>query len=122
MFCSCSLSAWREGLRLPLLSHTATPGEHTGGRFQRLLEQMNVQRGDDLEDDFVPDDLVASSGEEDATFDPHQPGDDIDGLLSADEDAENEEPAPKGKQTSAKRKRREKEKERQAKVIRTLSI
>ncbi|KAN0077350.1 U3-containing 90S pre-ribosomal complex subunit domain containing protein [Tylopilus felleus] len=77
---------------------------------------MNVQRGDDLEDDFVPDDLVASSGEEDATFDPRQgPGDDIDALLSADEDAEQDEPVLEGEATRAKRKRREKEKERQAK-------
>lgn len=78
---------------------------------------MNVQRGDDLEDDFVPDDLVASSGEEDTTFNPRQGGgDDIDGLLSADEEAEQEEPAHKGKATLEKRKRREKEKERKAKV------
>ncbi|KAF8559510.1 hypothetical protein OG21DRAFT_1402376 [Imleria badia] len=77
---------------------------------------MNVQRGDDLEDDFVLDDLVASSGEEDATFDPRQgAGDDIDNLLSADEDAEQDEPALEGKAILAKRKRREKEKERQAK-------
>lgn len=82
---------------------------------------MNVQRGDDLEDDFVPDDLVASSGEEDATFDPRQgPGDDIDALLSADEDAEQDEPVLEGEATRAKRKRREKEKERQAKVTCTI--
>lgn len=78
---------------------------------------MRVQRGDDLEDDFVPDELVALSGEEDAAFDARQgAGDGIDGLLSADEEAEQDEPAPKGKAASAKRKRREKEKERQAKV------
>jgi len=77
---------------------------------------MNVQRGDDLEDDFVPDDLVASSGEEDATFDSRQgAAGDIDGLLSAEEEAEQDEPPPKGKAVLAKRKRREKEKERQAK-------
>lgn len=82
---------------------------------------MSVQRGDDLEDDFVPDDLVASSGEEEAAFDPRQgAGDDIDGLLSADEEAEQAEPAPKGKATLAKRKRREKDKERQAKVTCTV--
>ncbi|KAG6376086.1 U3-containing 90S pre-ribosomal complex subunit-domain containing protein [Boletus reticuloceps] len=77
---------------------------------------MNVQRGDDLEDDFVPDDLVASSGEEDITFDSRQgAAGDIDGLLSADEEAEQDEPPPKGKAVLAKRKRREKDKERQAK-------
>ena len=78
---------------------------------------MIVQRGDDLEDDFVPDDLVASSGEEDAAFDaPQGASDDIEGLLSADEEAEQGEPPLKGKATLAKRKRREKDKERQAKV------
>ncbi|KAH0830508.1 U3-containing 90S pre-ribosomal complex subunit-domain containing protein [Lanmaoa asiatica] len=77
---------------------------------------MNIQRGDDLGDDFVPDELVASSGEEDAAFDPRQgAGDGIDGLLSADEEAEQDEPALKGKASLAKRKRREKDKERQAK-------
>lgn len=82
---------------------------------------MSAQRGDDLEDDFVPDELVASSGEEDAAFDTRQgAGDGIDDLLSADEEAEQDEPAPKGKATLAKRRRREKEKERQAKVICTV--
>ncbi|KAG8217451.1 U3-containing 90S pre-ribosomal complex subunit-domain containing protein [Butyriboletus roseoflavus] len=77
---------------------------------------MSAQRGDDLEDDFVPDELVASSGEEDAAFDSRQgAGDGIDSLLSADEDAEQDEPAPKGKATLAKRKRREKDRERRAK-------
>ncbi|KAG9318415.1 U3-containing 90S pre-ribosomal complex subunit-domain containing protein [Chiua virens] len=78
---------------------------------------MSGQRGDDLEDDFVPDELVASSGEEDpAEFDhPQGAGDGIDALLSADEEGEHDEPAPKGKASVAKRKRREKEKERQAK-------
>jgi len=73
---------------------------------------LAVQRGDDLEDDFVPDDLVASSDDEGPA------GDAIDALLSADEDAELDEPPPptiKGKTPSAKRKRREREKERQAK-------
>ncbi|KAI6150838.1 U3-containing 90S pre-ribosomal complex subunit-domain containing protein [Pisolithus tinctorius] len=67
-------------------------------------------RGDDLEDDYVPDDLVASSGEEEDALASHVPAsDDIGGLLSADEDAEQESAA------LAKRKRREKEKERKAK-------
>lgn len=82
---------------------------------------MSAQRGDDLGDDFVLDELVALSGEEDAGFDSRPgAGDGIDGLLSADEEAEQDEPAPKGKATLAKRKRREKDKERQAKVTCTL--
>ncbi|KAG2077808.1 hypothetical protein BDR04DRAFT_1041922 [Suillus decipiens] len=72
---------------------------------------MNGQRGDDLDDDFVPDELVATSGEED-----NGPGDDIGGLLSADEDAEEAEVHIKEKPTTEKkRKRREKEKERKIK-------
>ncbi|KAG1754254.1 U3-containing 90S pre-ribosomal complex subunit-domain containing protein [Suillus lakei] len=72
---------------------------------------MNGQRGDDLDDDFVPDDLVATSGEED-----NGPGDDIGGLLSADEDAEEAEVNMKEKSAiEKKRKRREKEKERKIK-------
>lgn len=72
---------------------------------------MNGQRGDDLDDDFVPDELVATSGEED-----NGPGDDIGGLLSADEDAEEAEVHIKEKTTTEKkRKRREKEKERKIK-------
>lgn len=72
---------------------------------------MNGQRGDDLDDDFVPDELVATSGEED-----NGPGDDIGGLLSADEDAEEAEAHIKEKPaTEKKRKRREKEKERKIK-------
>ncbi|KAI6039007.1 U3-containing 90S pre-ribosomal complex subunit-domain containing protein [Pisolithus marmoratus] len=67
-------------------------------------------RGDDLEDDYVPDDLVASSGEDEDTLDPHVlTSNDVGGLLSADEDAEQESAA------LAKRKRREREKERMAK-------
>ncbi|KAG0705174.1 U3-containing 90S pre-ribosomal complex subunit-domain containing protein [Suillus ampliporus] len=71
---------------------------------------MNGQRGDDLDDDFVPDELVATSGEED-----NGPGDDIGGLLSADEDAEEAEVIKEKSATEKKRKRREKEKERKAK-------
>ncbi|KAG1778542.1 U3-containing 90S pre-ribosomal complex subunit-domain containing protein [Suillus placidus] len=72
---------------------------------------MNGQRGDDLDDDFVPDELVATSGEEDNGL-----GDDIGGLLSADEDAEEAELRIKEKPTTEKkRKRREKEKERKIK-------
>ena len=79
---------------------------------------MNGQRGDDLDDDFVPDELVATSGEEDEVDNrPGDHGDDIDGLLSADEDAEESQEKIKEKSaTEKKRKRREKEKERKAKV------
>lgn len=77
---------------------------------------MNQQRGDDLDDDFVPDDLVAMSEDEGVP----QAGDaeDIGSLLSADEN-EVEGKAQPSMSTSAsakKRKRRAKEKERKAKV------
>ncbi|KAI0670591.1 U3-containing 90S pre-ribosomal complex subunit-domain containing protein [Trametes maxima] len=72
-----------------------------------------MQRGDDLEDDFVLDDLVALSDEDDL---PNT--EDISGLLSADEDGGGD--AQSGQPQSAaalekKRKRRAKEKERKAK-------
>ncbi|OBZ75478.1 hypothetical protein A0H81_04539 [Grifola frondosa] len=73
---------------------------------------MIRQRGDDLDDDFVPDDLVAMSEEEDL-----QDGEDI-GLLTADEDVDIQgetSQADKDAQEK-KRKRRVKEKERKAKV------
>ena len=73
-----------------------------------------MQHGDDLEDDFVPDDLVALSGEEDL---PN--AEDIGGLLSADEDdagAAQPSPAQSAAALEKKRKRRAKEKERKAKV------
>ncbi|KIJ17350.1 hypothetical protein PAXINDRAFT_10191 [Paxillus involutus ATCC 200175] len=73
---------------------------------------MSGQRGDDLEDDFVPDELVASSGEEDGRT---EAVDGIEGLLSADEDAEQEEAERRGKAALSKRKRKEREKERRAK-------
>ncbi|KAH9901174.1 U3-containing 90S pre-ribosomal complex subunit-domain containing protein [Cubamyces lactineus] len=72
-----------------------------------------MQHGDDLEDDFVPDDLVALSDEEDL---PN--ADDIGGLLSADEDdagAAQPNPVQSAAALEKKRKRRAKEKERKAK-------
>ncbi|KAH7889769.1 U3-containing 90S pre-ribosomal complex subunit-domain containing protein [Phlebopus sp. FC_14] len=75
---------------------------------------MSGQHGDDLEDDFVPDELVASSGEEELGA-RTEAGDDIEGLLSADEELDQEDADRQGKETSAKRKRREKEKERKTK-------
>ena len=70
--------------------------------------------GDDLEDDFVPDDLVALSDEDDI---PET--DDIGELLSADEDGGQASQPSQSKSAAAlekKRKRRAKEKERKAKV------
>jgi hypothetical protein len=90
-----------------------------GSSVQPLLslqynsKTMMRQGGDDLDDDFVPDDLVALS--DGIASDP---GDDVQNLLSADEEAEEDgesdfkPKSDKGK----KRKRREKEKERKAKV------
>jgi protein CMS1 len=73
---------------------------------------MMRQGGDDLDDDFVPDDLVALS--DGAASDP---GDDVQDLLSPDEEAEDSEGDLKAKSDKEKkRKRREKEKERKAKV------
>ncbi|EMD38614.1 hypothetical protein CERSUDRAFT_113793 [Gelatoporia subvermispora B] len=73
-----------------------------------------THRGDDLDDDFVLDDLVALSDE-----DVVQPADadDIAGLLSAEEASEVEGEPSRNNSVSAekKRKRREKEKERKLK-------
>ncbi|KAA1471258.1 hypothetical protein DENSPDRAFT_776008 [Dentipellis sp. KUC8613] len=67
-----------------------------------------AHNGDDLDDDFVPDDIVALS----ETDDVDDADDDIEKLLSADEDAPvNQEQSLVDK----KRKRREKEKQRKAK-------
>jgi len=72
---------------------------------------MLRQRGDDLDDDFVPDDLVALS---DAAA--SDPGGDVHDLLSADEGAEDDGRDDKTKfDREKKRKRREKEKQRKAK-------
>ena len=72
---------------------------------------MMTQRGDDLDDDFVPDDLVALS--DGAVSDPG----DVQDLLSADEEAEGGgEDNKLALDKERKRKRREKEKERKAKV------
>lgn len=82
---------------------------------------MNNRRGDDLDDDFVPDDLVALSGEEDEDDGPSvEDGRDY---LSAEEEGQN----PSGSGTAPadsdkKRKRRERDKERKAKVSLELSF
>ncbi|KAI0928324.1 hypothetical protein AcW1_005603 [Taiwanofungus camphoratus] len=74
---------------------------------------MDRQGGDDLDDDFVPDDLVAMSEDEDEAPDV----DDIAGLLSADEDIEVDviHATTSNDTIEKKRKRRAKEKERRAK-------
>jgi len=70
------------------------------------------QGGDDLDDDFVPDELVALS-------DGDEPADDVQGSLSVDEEAvddvEGELESNNKPVKEKKRKRREKEKERKAK-------
>lgn len=74
---------------------------------------MAHHRGDDLDDDFMPDETVALS--EDEGFASLGDHDDIGKLLSADED---EVDPPKERPNSLlekKRRRREKEKERRAK-------
>lgn len=78
---------------------------------------MSKQGGDDLDDDFVPDDLVALSEDEDAGQSAE--GDDIGAFLSAGEEDEAQESRAQGASKGAsekKRKRRAKEKERRAKV------
>lgn len=74
-----------------------------------MAQDLLGNGADSLEDDFVPDDLVALSGEEDeATFTAEG---------AAVDDLEEEQPAAtSGDATKKKRKRREKEKERKAKV------
>ncbi|KAH9053848.1 U3-containing 90S pre-ribosomal complex subunit-domain containing protein [Lactarius vividus] len=76
---------------------------------------MALHRGDDLDDDFMPDETVALS--EDEGFASLGDHDDIGNLLSADEDQVD---PPKERPNSLlkkekKRRRREKEKERRAK-------
>ncbi|KAI0049659.1 hypothetical protein FA95DRAFT_1581570 [Auriscalpium vulgare] len=83
---------------------------------------MAHHRGDDLDDDFLPDDSVAFLEEDNASHlaDPDDP-DDIGNLLSADEHSDPElEPEAdiadvQKAAAEKKRKRREKEKERKAK-------
>jgi len=76
------------------------------------------QGGDDLDDDFVPDELVAlSDGEEPVGGSASDPADDVHGSLSVEEEASDDGEAERkneGKKEK-KRKRREKEKERKAK-------
>jgi hypothetical protein len=91
-------------LRLILVtSHFATMAHH---------------RGDDLEDDFMPDEFVAFS-EDDESLSLVGDPDDIGKLLSADEEEEGAESPMERTKTllnEKKRRRREKEKERKAKA------
>ena len=78
---------------------------------------MAHHRGDDLEDDFMPDETVALS-EDEALESLVGDQDDVGKLLSADEGEQDmESPTERTKAFSdeKKRKRREKEKERKAK-------
>lgn len=78
---------------------------------------MSHHRGDDLEDDFMPDEMVVIS-EDEASGSHIGDQDDIGKLLSADEEEGSTEPlmeTTKGPLDEKKRRRREKEKERKAK-------
>lgn len=68
------------------------------------------QGGDDLGDDFVVDDLVAFSGDEDAAFDDGVLSDSRD-AISGEEDGGDRSPPTANTGTERKRKRREKEKD-----------
>lgn len=79
---------------------------------------MSTQRGDDFEDDFVADDLIAESPEEELE------------IASSTEDEEDSpptsgqtagQPSSEGRAKAKKRKRREKEKEKKAKVLEHLT-
>lgn len=80
------------------------------GIFWRIMDT----HGDDLDDDFVPDDLVAMSEDEDHSAD----GEDVGDFLSGDEGGAGEAGPSQISQAAMdkKRKRRQKEKERKAKV------
>lgn len=74
------------------------------------------QGADDLEDDFLVDDIVALSGDEDTAFDdgPLSDTGEVHDTMSGEDDVgRNPQPAT---DTERKRKRREKEKDRKAKV------
>jgi protein CMS1 len=80
---------------------------------------MAYHKGDDLDDDFVPDETVALSEDEGfgSLVGDH---DDIGKLLSADEEEKEDVESPiertQAPSEEKKRRRREKEKERKAKV------
>ncbi|KAJ3476337.1 hypothetical protein NLI96_g11222 [Meripilus lineatus] len=83
-----------------------------------LDNRLPTHGGDDLEDDFIPDDLVAlSDPEEEETEDAIQgPDADINAFLSPDEEDVDEAELQRSQAAAEKkRKRREKEKEKKAK-------
>jgi len=85
---------------------------------------MAHHRGDDLDDDFMPDEIVALS-EDEGFGSLVGDQDDVGNLLSADEE-EGDIERPHTERTNAlleekKRRRREKEKERKAKVCHPLN-
>lgn len=73
-----------------------------------------MQGGDDLDDDFVPDDLVALSDDESVAGSSHSISDEGDDAISGAEEAGAQ--GTTKASSDKKRKRREKEKERKAKV------
>lgn len=73
-----------------------------------------MQGGDDLEDDFVPDDLVALSDDESVVGSSHPFSDGENDTLSGGEETGAQSIA--NATSDKKRKRREREKERRAKV------
>jgi hypothetical protein len=83
-----------------------------------LLPIMAYHKGDDLEDDFMPDETVALS-EDEGFGSLVGDQDDIGKLLSADEEEKEDVASPvertKAPSDEKKRRRREKEKERKAK-------
>jgi hypothetical protein len=84
-----------------------------------LLLIAMKQGGDDLGDDFVVDDLVALSGEEDAAFDGgllSDSGEAHDAISGEEDNGDRNPQQTTAAVTERKRKRREKEKERKAKV------
>ena len=99
----------------PLPTRPPITSDHTSPL--RLLPMMAHHRGDDLEDDFMPDETVVLS-EDEALESLVGDQDDIGKLLSADEEEQDMvSPTERTKAFSdeKKRKRREKEKERKAK-------
>lgn len=106
-----SLPAAPSNVRPWLLPYLPPAARHLHSALSLAFTTM--QHGDDLEDDFVLDDLVAMSEEEDLPE-----AEDVGGLLSADEEggAEQSSPAQSAALAEKKRKRRAKEKERKAKV------
>lgn len=101
----------------PLPAATFTPASVISYPLP-LVPAMVYHRGDDLEDDFMPDETVALSEDEGfGSFVGDQ--DDVGTLLSADEEEKAEVKSPsertKAPSEEKKRKRREKEKERKEK-------